>query len=852
MISGETISHYKILKKLGEGGMGVVYKAEDTKLKRNVALKFLPSELTSDQDAKERFIHEAQAASALDHPNICTIHEINEASDGSSFIAMACYDGETLKKKIERGQMKAVEAIDIALQAARGLDKAHQNGIVHRDIKPANIIVTKDGIAKILDFGLAKLTGLTKLTRTGRVVGTAAYMSPEQAKGDALDHRTDIWSLGVVLYEMITGKLPFKGDYEQALIYSVLNADPGPIEGLETNEYSGVGLIIERCLNKDPAGRYQSAAELIEDLRNVRELTYRPKHRRTKTGKFTRRAVTVIALTVILAVIGIFFNKFIRKETSKLSQITHRQITFTGKVSIPSISPDGKFVAYATDITPAGKKVFVQDLTGGQPLEVFKDDMVYKLRWSPDGSEILIASSHDSIGGSYIVPRLGGPPRSISFWACECWSPDGSSIAGARVSSKSIWFTKKLTGDTTSIPLQGSFDWLMDMDWSPAGNLLLFLTKDREKHTIWTISTAGTQQHEIVADSTELSSPRWSLKGDAVYYLRSLGQTMDLMKIKIDPGTGKGEGLPNSIQSGLQVGKIFSLSKDDKQLLYTREQTYSNLWLAIYKDKGGTKTITTKRLTTGTSRVTGPSISPDGKQVVFCKGGNLFVLSIDGGEMKQITFLDSDAESPVWSPDGKEIAFAALKNGKPKVWRVIADGGTTRPYEKSELSSGPATLTWSPGSEILYQRPGNRNFHILNPKTEEEQPLVKNDSAGWIFNPRFSPDGKKVAVYRNRDINRGLWVISLQDSSQVFLELGFIRPICWSSDGKSIYAYNFDKPSEIFLIPADGGKAKTFLNLPFKNPDRIDISPDGKKIVCTVPETQSDAWLMANFDPEAE
>ncbi len=331
---GQTISHYKILEKLGEGGMGVVYKAEDTKLRRNVALKFLPSELTSDQDAKGRFIHEAQAASALDHPNICTIHEINETHDGSSFIAMACYDGETLKKKIERGPLKIEDAIDIALQVAQGLDKAHQNGIVHRDIKPANIIVTNDGIAKIVDFGLAKLSGLTKITRTGATVGTAAYMSPEQARGDAVDHRTDIWSLGVVLYEMIAGKLPFKGDYEQALIYSILNADPEPLKGLETNEYSGVGSIIERCLTKDPAGRYQTAAELIENLRNVKELVYKPKPRLTRKQKYLRRAVPVIALMICLAGILLYYFVLIPKETSSLSSKVIAVFPFSMRGSI--------------------------------------------------------------------------------------------------------------------------------------------------------------------------------------------------------------------------------------------------------------------------------------------------------------------------------------------------------------------------------------------------------------------------------------------------------------------------------------------------------------------------------------
>ena len=213
---GKTISHYKITEKLGKGGMGIVYKAEDTKLRRTVALKFLPPELTRDPDSKKRFIREAQAASALQHNNICTIHDVDETEDGQSFIVMDFYEGETLKKKIERKPLDISESIEISIQVAQGLDKAHKKDIVHRDIKPANIMITEEGTPKIVDFGLAKLATQTKLTKEGTTLGTIAYMSPEQTRGESIDHRSDIWSLGVILYEMISGKLPFRGDYDQA------------------------------------------------------------------------------------------------------------------------------------------------------------------------------------------------------------------------------------------------------------------------------------------------------------------------------------------------------------------------------------------------------------------------------------------------------------------------------------------------------------------------------------------------------------------------------------------------------------------------------------------------------------
>ena len=275
---GKTISHYKILEELGRGGMGVVYKAEDTKLDRFVALKFLPSHLGQAEEEKKRFIHEAKAASALNHPNIATIYEIDEAKpapgepgDGQMFIAMAYYSGETLKEKIERGPLPVDEAIDITRQIAEGLARAHAKEIVHRDIKPANIMVTEDSLVKIVDFGLAKLRGRTQLTKEGSTLGTVAYMSPEQTQGTELDRRTDIWALGVLLYEMITGQQPFLGDYEQAVMYAILHEDPEPPTALRTGVPMELERIINKAISKSPADRYQHVDELIVDLRHVKQ-----------------------------------------------------------------------------------------------------------------------------------------------------------------------------------------------------------------------------------------------------------------------------------------------------------------------------------------------------------------------------------------------------------------------------------------------------------------------------------------------------------------------------------------------------------------------------------------------------
>jgi len=310
---GKTISHYKILEKLGGGGMGVVYKAEDIKLKRTVALKFLPPDLTRDDESKVRFIQEAQAASALEHNNICTIHEVDETEDGQLFIVMACYEGDTLKKKIEQGPLEIEDAVSIALQVAQGLSKAHEKGIVHRDIKPANIMVTDDGVVKILDFGLAKLTGQTRITKTATTLGTIAYMSPEQARGEEVDQRTDIWSMGVILYQMVTGQLPFKGEYEQAVVYSILNDEPGPMSKLKADVPEEIEEIVQKSLQKVVEKRYQDIADILDPLEVLKRKFdsgqfFTPDQkieRRKRRKKYVYGTVAIFSAIAIIA--GLFY-----------------------------------------------------------------------------------------------------------------------------------------------------------------------------------------------------------------------------------------------------------------------------------------------------------------------------------------------------------------------------------------------------------------------------------------------------------------------------------------------------------------------------------------------------------------
>jgi tetratricopeptide (TPR) repeat protein len=299
---GQTVSHYKILERLGGGGMGVVYKAQDLQLDRPVALKFLHPDLTRDPEAKQRFIHEAKAASALEHANICSVHEIGDHKS-QTFIVMGYYEGETLKSKIEQGPLAIEEAVDIAVQICHGLTKAHERGIIHRDIKPANVIITREGDAKIVDFGLAKLSGTSLLTKYGSRLGTVAYMSPEQARGTDVDARSDLFSLGVVVYEMVTGKRPFGGEHEAALMYCILNLDPPAPTSINQNIPSGLEAIILRLLDKSLANRYQTASEVRADLLRLRDQTG-PGGRLRKRASDLKRIYGYVGVIIVLAFLG--------------------------------------------------------------------------------------------------------------------------------------------------------------------------------------------------------------------------------------------------------------------------------------------------------------------------------------------------------------------------------------------------------------------------------------------------------------------------------------------------------------------------------------------------------------------
>ena len=425
---GRTISHYKITAKLGEGGMGVVYKAEDSKLRRTVALKFPPLDKLAAEEAKARFVREAQAAAALNDPNICTVHEIDEA-DGRTFIAMEFVAGQNVKDKVREGALPFDEALDIAIQAARALQTAHEEGIVHCDIKSANLMVTAQGQVKVMDFGLAQMGDRSQLTMSGTTLGTPAYMSPEQTQAQPTDRRTDIWSLGVVLYEMVTGQLPFHGEVLAAVTYAVVNTELEPPSALRSGLPSELDQVTAKALAKDPAERYQRVDEMLEDLRVLERQIGAPgtstkpskkpstaAHREALARTRRRRwawALGMAAAAVVVTMAGLSVGNFLPTAEEPLEPLRAVPLTsYPGIESQPTFSPDGTQVAFSW----RGEKrdnwdVYVKLIGPGPPLRLTTDpDVDHSAAWSPDGQHMPFSvdlSQGERLESSSFL-RLGG------------------------------------------------------------------------------------------------------------------------------------------------------------------------------------------------------------------------------------------------------------------------------------------------------------------------------------------------------------------------------------------------------------------------------------------------------------
>jgi serine/threonine-protein kinase len=807
-MTGKAISHYKILEKLGEGGMGVVYKAEDTKLKRIVALKFLPPEFNRDSEAKERFIHEARAAASLSHPNICTIYEVDE-SENQLFIAMEYIQGKSLKEKVKTQPLKFRELLDIATQIAEGLKDAHAKSMVHRDIKPANIMLTESGQIKIMDFGLAKLTGQTRLTKEGTTLGTVAYMSPEQARGESVDQRTDIWSLGVVLYEMVSGQIPFKGEYEPAIVYSILNDDPEPLTALRTGVPMDLERIVFKLLAKDPAQRYQHIDELPVDLEAIQskardtsgiQMTTSPKRVKEIDSYSISWRVTafLVFFAIILTWIVMYFwgtqtlSSPYPSARFKLGLPNTAPIRQSSGGSDMALSPDGKRLVYVAYIGFTSQLV-LREVNQLEVTPLPETEGAFAPFFSPDGKWIAFNSKSGELQKLYLD---GGKPVSI----CK-----------------------------TNVPLSGS--WAVDDT--------IFYTRDW-RSGLWKISANGGEPIRVsIPDSTEFDhwSPEVLPGNDAVLFTIWNTSLKDIQVGVLSRKTGKWhvlvDGAANAkytqsghllyIQSGTLVAAPFDLRT--LEVGYPRVPIIQNVnqspgtglanyditpggmfiyqgageWVAKRQIVRVNRQGETEPLPITAAAFDGLALSPNNRRLAFSKfeGGmsNIWVYEFENGRISQLTFEGSN-DIPVWSPDGQWLAFRSSRLGPYSIFRIPVDRNSSeevllkRPYDQSATS-------WSPDGKLLlysmtHPESGSDIGYLSFDDIENPIPLLKTSANN--YSAHFHPSGNWIAYMSNESGHLEVYVNAFPGPgavSQVSTNGGWSPR--WSRDGHELYYLIGDK-----------------------------------------------------------
>jgi Tol biopolymer transport system component len=853
---GRTLTHYRIIERVAAGGMGIVFRAQDLRLGRNVALKLLPPVRAVDARSRERFRREALLLARLNHPHIATIYDI-DSQDQLHFIVMELVAGATLAEQLKHGPLSEGTLLSVGEQIASALEAAHEARVVHRDLKPSNIIVTSREQVKVLDFGLATLVAsgsestLEEVTETGHVVGTLPYMAPEQIYGEPADPRTDLYALGAVLYEMATGRKPFPQIDRSRLTHAILHDTPPLPHSLRTDISSGTESVILRALEKDQTRRYQSARELHADLQHLRATIGIPT---TRPSRHVRRAAGLLVLGVMLA-LGYVVKSVVDREHPAPADLvaTAKQVTYAGSVSDAALSPDGEFLAYVEQ-SDGRDRVMTLDRAGGQAIEVLRTHRCLSVRWNHDGTSILAVANDSPTSPvvAMLIPRLGGPARQVAdHTQFFCLSPDGSRYASTFHFLKYLDLTHMDTNRTERIQLKWPFLWILGLDWSPRHDELLVHTRDaRGWEEIWSVSADGVRQERVLLDSVRIYTARWSPTERAVYYLRQDGGAAGLYRTRIG---SRGRSSTALLMSGLQTSGPFAISRNGRTLLYVRTTEHSNIWLLR---RPGIDTVLRRldsvALTTGTRWDDSPSLSPDRTRVAFTRlenGRHIFEVPIEGGTAQQITFMEGETANPVWSPDGKQLAFISNKGGSWNVWRVPSKSGVPKLVPGGNHSGERMELAWAPSSRIVYQKPGNRELHVVDPITGAGSALLRANEKGWMFCGRPAPSSK-VAAFWNQQ-RRGVYVLSPDAARTLLLTDSPLLPIRWSDDEKWIYVLDWNSdPQRVLRVSSDDGDAQPWATLPFGGKTLgIDVSSDGSLLVCGIRKAESDAWIVENFAP---
>ncbi len=849
---GETVSHYTILEKLGAGGMGVVYRARDTKLDRDVALKFLPPEFTLDPDAKERFIHEAKAASALQHHNICTVHDIDQEDGQRLFIVMDCYDGETLKTRISKSRMRSEEAVEIAIQIAQGLAKAHQGGIIHRDIKPANIVITSDGVVKILDFGLAKLSTATKLTKTGSTLGTVAYMAPEQLQGGSADARADIFSLGVVLYEMLSGRLPFRGEHEAALMYAIMNEEPEPLQTLKPEVSTELLHIVGRALEKDPADRYVSMEDLLVDLRRARKessrvsMTALTSRRRTRSSLRLRWVVVPVVLVAIIAVSYILTRPRALPELNPHSKLRTVQVSLKDIGANVILSPDGNWIALSGTEDGLTWDVYYTNAAGGLVKRVTFDSSQFADAddYSNDGAWLLYSRRHRGKREIAVVPSLGGPSRVVTSegrWGKFLPGTDrvtylkGGYIDRPNVGNRFELWSVKTDGTDRRLEYaeEGSAGRAghvtVAYSLSPNGRRVAWLkTYPDFAQDIITIDLTSHEEQRITFTRSPKGNLVWT-RDDQIVYADFSGGNYDLWMCPAEGGP------PLQLTRSRHDEITGTLCDDASKLLYYEEDNSNNLQmidLTSFEQTALTFDDQNRTLMTSSpdGRYVAMSLTPSFASWLTFRG--ITIQDVLGKDPLRTICKDDLAFGKAWSPDGRWIAYSAAPDtaGGPNKICIVSPMEETPSRVLQHVAGLPAEdhgLRWT-GADTLSWFAAMKTW--VCPINDPHPVQFYEDST----RARTIQGGRYILYLDHRSGRQGWWV-DLAPGTGANGELVNRRrlpstPLAIDHDGK--WFYGSTQPGQLDRVSIPDWKSVTLPVKLSRTDGQYVISQDGRRLFC--------------------